>query len=329
MAQAVDERVAEDLAAALEAVHAWLRRRFVRAEPRQRANAYLRALLGAAERKNGRQPAEVAGEATPYRMQRLLVDAGWDADSARDDLRAFAAERLGDPDGVLIVDETSFLKQGTTSAGVARQYSGTAGRRENQQVAVTLAYAAPAGCAFIDRALYLPEEWAGDAPRREAAGIPRTVEFATRGGWRGRCWRAPSRRGCDGVGRGRHRLRGRRTAPLAGGPGAALRAGGALHPRRLDGGRSRRSRGGAVGGGLGMTGERELPATAVQVPLYRSRARGRGRATATACPGRLPAAGILRHARECGYRDDRSIERDWWELPNETGRRPATRRGAA
>jgi SRSO17 transposase len=182
MAQAVEERVAEGLAAALEAVHARLRPRFVRAEPRRRAKAYLRALLGEAERKNGWQLAEAAGEATPYGMQRLLAGAGWDADGARDDLRAFVVERLGDPDGVLIVDETGFLKKGTTSAGVARQYSGTAGRRENQQVGVFLAYTTPAGCAFIDRVLYLPEEWVDDAPRREAAGVPETIRFATKGG---------------------------------------------------------------------------------------------------------------------------------------------------
>jgi SRSO17 transposase len=114
-------------------------------------------------------------------MQRLLAGARWDAEAVRDDLRAFVVERLGDAAGVLIVDETGFLKQGAKSAGVARQYSGTAGRIENCQVGVFLAYAAPAGCAFLDRALYLPDEWAADATRRAEAGIPDALAFATKG----------------------------------------------------------------------------------------------------------------------------------------------------
>ena len=174
-------QVGTTVAAELAAVHARLGPRFVRAEPRRRARAYLRGLLGAVERKNGWQLAEAAGEATPYGMQRLLAGSGWAADAARDELRAYVVERLGDATGVLILDETGFLKKGTRSAGVARQYSGTAGRTENCQVGVFLAYAAPAGCAFLDRALYLPGEWAGDADRRAGAGIPDEVAFATKG----------------------------------------------------------------------------------------------------------------------------------------------------
>ncbi len=155
--------------------------RFLRAEPRRRARAYVRALLEPVARKNGWQLAEAAGEATPHGMQRLLVGTGWDADLVRDDTGAYVAVQLGDPGGVLLVDETGFLKQGPKSAGVARQYSGTAGRRANQQVGVFLAYAAPRGCAFLDRALYLPEEWATDTARRTAAGIPDGVAFATKG----------------------------------------------------------------------------------------------------------------------------------------------------
>ena len=180
MVQGIAERVAEDLAGALEAIQVRLRPRFSRAEPRRRARAYLRGLLGDAERKNGWQLAESTGAATPYGTQRLLAGAGWDAEAVRDDLRAFVVERLGDIDGVLIVDETGFLKKGVASAGVARQYSGTAGRRENQQVGVFLAYAAPGGCAFLDRALYLPGEWAADADRRARAGVPDGVAFATK-----------------------------------------------------------------------------------------------------------------------------------------------------
>lgn len=175
------EAVGAAVTAELAAVHARLGPRFVRAEPRRRVRGYLRGLLGEAARKNGWQLAEAAGEATPYGMQRLLAGSGWEADAARDDLRAFAVERLGDAEGVLIVDETGFLKKGDRSAGVARQYSGAAGRVENCQIGVLLAYATPGGCAFLDRALYLPEEWAADAERRAAAGIPAAVAFATKG----------------------------------------------------------------------------------------------------------------------------------------------------
>ncbi len=137
----------------LEAVHGRIARHFRRAEPRRRSLAYLYALLSPCERKNGWQMAEQIGELTPDGIQRLLHAADWDADAVRDELRTFVVEQLGDPNGVLIVDETGFLKKGTKSAGVARQYSGTAGRRENQQIGVFLAYAADRGCAFIDRQL--------------------------------------------------------------------------------------------------------------------------------------------------------------------------------
>src|SRR5205823_11026486 len=132
------------------------------------------------ERKNGWQLAEAAGDAAPDRMQRLLNNARWDARQVRDDLRSYVVEHLGDPGGVLIVDETGFLKKGTRSAGVQRQYSGTAGRTENCQVGVFLAYASVHGHALIDRELYLPQSWAEDRDRRRAAGIPDDVEFTTK-----------------------------------------------------------------------------------------------------------------------------------------------------
>ncbi len=178
---AVEGEIGAAWGAALEALRERLVPRFSRAEPRRRARAYLAGLVGTAARKNGWQLAEAAGEASPYGMQRLLAGARWDAEAVRDDLRAFVVERLGDATGVLIVDETGFLKQGVKSAGVARQYSGTAGRIENCQVGAFLAYAAPCGCAFLDRALYLPEEWAADADRRAEAGVPSAVAFATKG----------------------------------------------------------------------------------------------------------------------------------------------------
>lgn len=164
----------------LTAVHARIAPRFARHEARERAGRYLVGLLGRVERKNGWQLAEELGEQTPDGVQRLLNAARWEADAVRDDLRAYVVEHLGDVHGVLVLDETGFLKKGAKSVGVARQYSGTAGRIENQQIGVFLAYATPRGRAFLDRALYLPKEWAADAARRAAAGVPDDVAFATK-----------------------------------------------------------------------------------------------------------------------------------------------------
>lgn len=155
--------------------------RFVRAEVRVRAGRYLAGLLAPLERRNGWHLAEALGESTPDGVQRLLRTAQWDADAVRDDLRRYVVEHLGDPGAVLVIDETGFLKKGTKSAGVARQYSGTAGRIENCQIGVFLAYASRRGHAFLDRALYLPKAWVEDAPRREDTGIPPDVGFATKG----------------------------------------------------------------------------------------------------------------------------------------------------
>lgn len=150
-----------------------------RREVRQRLRQYVLGLLDHIERKNGWQLAEAMGERHPRGVQRLLDQATWDTDGVRDLLQSYVVEQLGD-DGVLIVDETGFLKKGTKSAGVMRQYSGTAGRTENQQVGVFLAYATQRGCALIDRALYLPEEWAQDPERRREAHIPEAITFATK-----------------------------------------------------------------------------------------------------------------------------------------------------
>ncbi len=154
--------------------------RFARPEVRRRAAGFLRGLLGGVDRKNGWQLAEHASEMTPDGMQRLLTTTRWDADALRDDVRAYVVEQLGDPGGVLVVDETGFLKKGTKSAGVQRQYSGTAGRIENCQVGVFLAYAGPRGRALVDRELYLPKEWATDFDRRAEAHVPGQVSFQTK-----------------------------------------------------------------------------------------------------------------------------------------------------
>jgi SRSO17 transposase len=154
--------------------------RFERAEPRARTLAYLQGLMSAIPRKNGWQLAEYVGEATPDGMQRLMSTAVWDEDGVGDDLRTYVVEELGTPEGVLVVDETGFLKKGTHSVGVKRQYSGTAGRVENCQIGVFLGYASEKGHALIDREIYLPEEWAADGARRARAKVPADVQFATK-----------------------------------------------------------------------------------------------------------------------------------------------------
>lgn len=170
----------EAWAAGLAEVHARIAPRFSRSEPRQRVLAYVRGLLAPLEKKNSWTLAERAGEAIPDGMQRLLAYADWDADAVRDDARDYVVEHLGDPAGVLVVDETGFLKKGTKSAGVARQYSGTAGRVENCQIGVFLGYATAAGRTFLDRELYLPKTWVEDQQRRTEARVGVEVEFATK-----------------------------------------------------------------------------------------------------------------------------------------------------
>jgi hypothetical protein len=147
---------------------------------RESIGHYLDGLLSGLERKTGWLLAERAGEARPHRLQAVLGRGRWDAEAARDLVRAYALEALADRDAVLVVDETGFLKKGEHSVGVARQYSGTAGRIENCQVGVFLAYASRYGQALIDRRLFLPEAWASDQTRRGKAGVPEEVAFATK-----------------------------------------------------------------------------------------------------------------------------------------------------
>ena len=154
--------------------------RFGRVEPRRAARDLLWGLLSVVERKNSWTLAEQAGHERPDAMQRLLRTACWDAGEVRDDLRAYVVEHLGHPDGVLIPDETGDLKKGSDSVGVQRQYTGTAGRIENAQVAVYLTYASPRGRALIDRRLYLPRCWTEDRTRCQRAGVPDEVIFATK-----------------------------------------------------------------------------------------------------------------------------------------------------
>lgn len=172
--------VLDVVSAELERLQARIAGRFVRCEPRARVRQYVSGLVAGLERKNGWTIAEQAGEVSPDGMQRLLRRADWDVDGVRDDVRDYVIEQLGEPHGVLIVDETGFLKKGTRSAGVQRQYSGTAGRTENCQIGTFLAYTSSGGHALIDRELYLPASWTDDRDRCRAAGVPDEVGFATK-----------------------------------------------------------------------------------------------------------------------------------------------------
>nr|WP_053847008.1 IS701 family transposase [Streptomyces sp. NRRL B-24085] len=141
---------------------------------------YVRGLLGRSTRKNGWQLAEWEGHRTPDGFQRLLNSSVWDVDALRDNVRDYVSERLG-PDGVLIIDDTGFIKKGTTSAGVGRQYTGTSGKIDNCQIGVFAAYATGSGRALVDRELYLPKSWTADRERCRAAKIPDERAFATKG----------------------------------------------------------------------------------------------------------------------------------------------------
>jgi SRSO17 transposase len=153
---------------------------FERAEPRQRAMASLRGLLSPAERKNSWQLAESSGDATPYVLQHLLRRALWDPEAVRAELRHYIVQHLGDPEAVLVIDDTGFLKKGRPSAGEARHYSGTAGKVDNCQMGVFLGYAGPLGHVLLDCELYLPEEWTDDRERCRQAGIPDERRLATK-----------------------------------------------------------------------------------------------------------------------------------------------------
>jgi SRSO17 transposase len=164
----------------LQAEFVGIGRHFGRQAMRQRALDYVTGLLSPIERKTSWQLSEAMGRPTPFSVQHLLDRARWEADAVRDDLQKYVVANLGEPGAVLVVDETGFLKKGRHSVGVQRQYSGTAGRIENCQIGVFLAYASQSGRVLLDRELYLPKEWAEDRARRQAAKVPAAVEFATK-----------------------------------------------------------------------------------------------------------------------------------------------------
>jgi SRSO17 transposase len=163
-----------------EQLHQRIEKHLGRAENRQRGRQYLQGLLSSVERKNGWQLAEYAGHANPYGIQHFLGRARWNADAVRDELQQYVQDHLAHSQGIAVINETGFLKKGKQSAGVKRQYSGTAGRIENCQVGVFLGYATPLGATLIDRRLYLPKEWTNDPARCQRAGIPSDVSFATK-----------------------------------------------------------------------------------------------------------------------------------------------------
>lgn len=174
------EGMAERYTVELEELMTSIGKRYATENSRRTARRYLLGLMSGAERKNGWQLAEQLGDSTPYRIQQFLYRGIWDVDLVRNDLREYVSRRLGEPDGVLVVDETGFLKQGKRSAGVKRQYSGTAGRVENCQIGVFLTYSGSKGYTVLDRELYLPREWVEDKERCREAGVPEGTGFRTK-----------------------------------------------------------------------------------------------------------------------------------------------------
>ena len=174
------EATLELWASSLRALKQRIRPLFQQTRMAASAGLFLDALLGAERRKTGWMRAEAAGDPGPWRQQALLGRATWDADALRDVVRNYAVEALAEPDAVLIIDETGFLKQGKVSCGVHRQYTGSAGKITNCQIGVFAAYASGKDHAFIDRQLYLPKTWTDDRARRTAAHVPADVAFATK-----------------------------------------------------------------------------------------------------------------------------------------------------
>jgi SRSO17 transposase len=180
MAGASLEATLELWSSSLREVKARMRSLFTQERVAASADVFLDGLLGPERRKTGWMRAEAAGDPGPWRQQAILGRGHWDADALRDIVRDYALETLADPDAVLVIDETGFLKQGKASCGVARQYSGSAGKITNCQIGVFAAYVSRHGHAFIDRALYLPKAWTTDRARLKAAHVPAEVGFATK-----------------------------------------------------------------------------------------------------------------------------------------------------
>lgn len=182
MAGASIETTLELWASSLRDVKARMRGLFTQDRVAASANLFLDGLLGEERRKTGWMRAEAAGDPGPWRQQAILGRGRWDADALRDIVQEYVVENLATDDAVLVIDETGFLKQGKTSCGVARQYTGSAGKITNCQIGVFAAYVSVRGHAFIDRGLYLPKSWAGDPARLAAAHVPQAIAFSTKPG---------------------------------------------------------------------------------------------------------------------------------------------------
>jgi SRSO17 transposase len=180
MACLLIENALELWAASLRNVKTRMRPLFTQDRVAASAGQFLDGLLGDERRKTGWMRAEAAGDIGPWRQQAILGRGLWDADALRDIVRDYALETLADPEAVLVIDETGFLKQGHSSCGVSRQYTGSAGKITNCQIGVFASYVSRHGHAFVDRALYLPKAWADDPVRRDKTHVPETVEFATK-----------------------------------------------------------------------------------------------------------------------------------------------------
>jgi SRSO17 transposase len=180
MSGASIEATLELWAASLREVKARMRPLFTQERVATSAGLFVEGLLGEERRKTGWMHAEAAGDPGPWRQQAILGRGRWDADALRDIVREYVVETLAEPNAVLVVDETGFLKQGKASCGVARQYTGSAGKITNCQIGVFAAYVSDRGHALIDRSLYLPKAWADDPARRAAAHVPQEMAFATK-----------------------------------------------------------------------------------------------------------------------------------------------------
>jgi SRSO17 transposase len=175
-----DDRIVDHVEKAMDGYHKRFERFFGRSEPREQSRKYMQGLIAAPDRRNGWELAEAAGDAVPDPTQRLLYRSNWDVDAVRDEHIRYSVEHLGDPNAVFIHDETGFLKSGKSSAGVHRQYTGTAGKITNCQVGVFLAYSGAGGCLLLDRALYMPRCWLDDPARCKSAAVPASLPFATK-----------------------------------------------------------------------------------------------------------------------------------------------------
>jgi len=176
----IDKKILARVEQEMDKYHGRFEKYFPRSEPREQSRKYLQGLLSAQDRRNGWELAETVGDSVPDRTQRLLYRSSWDLNGVLDEHIQFAAEQVGTPHGTFVIDETGFLKSGKSSAGVQRQYTGTAGKITNCQIGVFLGYASGQGSMLLDRRLYMPKVWCEDVKKREKVQVPKELTFATK-----------------------------------------------------------------------------------------------------------------------------------------------------